>query len=286
MGENCEIYNNLNQNKEEEKYAKLLKVKSPFILKKIFSFLEESKQVNVTMYNKHFFKILGIDLEYIEIISGKYLISEQNGYGKEYILNSNKLIFEGEYINGKRNGKGKEYYPDGKLEFEGEFLNGKNWEGKGYDKNNNIVYELKNGKGFIKKYYDNICLKFEGEYLKGEKNGKGKEYHLFTEILKFEGEYLNGKRNGKGKEYNENGKLIFEGEFKNNYRSKGKEFVYGMLEFEGEYLFNKKWNGKGYDEEGNIICEFKNGNGKVKEYDDYGHLEFKGEYLNGIKFPN
>ena len=101
--------------------------------------------------------------------------------------------------------------------------------------------------------------------------------------MKFEGEYLNGKKNGKVKEYNQKGKLIFEGEFKNNYRSKGKEFVKERLEFEGEYLFNKKWNGKGYDEEGNIIYELKNGNGKVKEYDDYGHLEFEGEYLNGIK---
>ena len=57
-----------------------------------------------------------------------------------------------------------------------------------------------------------------------------------------------------------------------------------MLEFEGEYLFNKKWNGKGYDEEGNIIYELKNGNGKVKEYNDNGDLEFEGEYLNGIKW--
>ena len=47
----------------------------------------------------------------------------------------------------------------------------------------------------------------------------------------FEGEYLNGKPNGKGKEYYYDGKLCFE----------------------GEYLYDKKWNGKGYDENGNII---------------------------------
>ena len=56
----------------------------------------------------------------------------------------------------------------------------------------NIVYELKGGKGFIKEYND---------------NGK----------LIFEGEYLNGKRNGKGKEYNKYGKLIFEGEEKSEF---------------------------------------------------------------------
>ena len=104
------------------------------------------------------------------------------------------------------------------------------------------------------------------------------------ERLIFDGEYLNGKRNGKGKEYNKKGKLIFEGEFKNNYRSKGKEYVNERLEFEGEYMFNKKWNGKGYDEKGNIIYELKNGSGKVKEYNKYGDLEFEGEYLNGIKW--
>ena len=52
------------------------------------------------------------------------------------------------------------------------------------------------------------------------------------------------------------------------------------MEFEGEYLYNKKWNGKGYDKNDNIIYELKNGNGNVKEYDD-GKLSFEGEYLNG-----
>ena len=34
----------------------------------------------------------------------------------------------------------------------------------------------------------------------GERNGKGKEYNISSNIMIFEGEYLNGKRNGKGKE--------------------------------------------------------------------------------------
>ena len=48
------------------------------------------------------------------------------------------------------------------------------------------------------------------------------------------------------------------------------------------YLINK-YNGKGYDGNGNIIYELKNGNGKVKEYKK-GELIFEGEYLNGIKW--
>ena len=55
------------------------------------------------------------------------------------------------------------------------------------------------------------------------------------------------------------------------------------MEYEGEYLFDKKWSGKGYDENGNIIYELINGNGRVKEYDKKNKLIFEGEYLNGKK---
>ena len=94
--------------------------------------------------------------------------------GKEYKFHT----FEGEFLNGKRNGKGKEYYIDGKLKFEGEYLNNKEWIGKGFDINGNIIYKLNNnidGKG--KEYYSNSKLEFEGEYLNGKRNGKGKEYY-------------------------------------------------------------------------------------------------------------
>ena len=55
------------------------------------------------------------------------------------------------------------------------------------------------------------------------------------------GKYLNGETNGKGKEYNDDGELLFE----------------------GEYLNGKKWNGKGYNENGELTYELKSGNGKV-----------------------
>ena len=60
---------------------------------------------------------------------------------------------------------GKEYYAhSNKIKFEGEFKNDLKWIGKGYD-NNNIIYELKNGKGYVKEYNKNVDLEFEGEYL-------------------------------------------------------------------------------------------------------------------------
>ena len=38
---------------------------------------------------------------------------------------------------------------------------------------------------------------------------------------------------------------------------------------------------KGYDENGNIIYELKNGKGTIRKYYNSGKLEFEGEYLNG-----
>ena len=212
------------------------------------------------------------------IFEGEYLNGKRNGKGKKFY--NDQLIFEGEYINGKKNGIGKEYdYHDGHLIFEGEYLNDNKWNGVGYDSFKNIIYELKEGKGYIKEYDYNILV-FEGEYLNGRKNGKGKEYNNSYGISKliFEGEYINGLKHGKGKKYDyRTGNLFFDGEYLYNKKMKGKEYINNRLEYEGEYLFYKKYNGKGYDKNGNLIYELNNGCGKVKEYNEkvnflYNHI--------------
>ena len=48
---------------------------------------------------------------------------------------------------------------------------------------------------------------------------------------------------------------------------KGKFFNKNNLEFEREYLINRKWDGKGYDINGNVIYELHNVKGIVREYD-------------------
>ena len=131
-------------------------IKSIFIAKKICSFLSERQILNMIRYNKLFQNLLLVDINNYKKMSGKYKIGVKNGKGKEYLIESNELIFEGEYLNGKRNGKRKEYKENGKLIFEGEYLNGE-----------------KKGRG--KEYNAIDALKFEGEYLNGERNGKGKE---------------------------------------------------------------------------------------------------------------
>jgi len=169
-------------------------IKSNFIIQNIFSFASQEIKFNLVKYNKNLQKKLDINLFDYKNLSGKYIVYEKNGKGKEYNL-EDELIFEGEYLKGKRNGKRKEYnHLDGKLEFEGEYLDGKRWNGKGYDGNDNIIYILKEGKGYVKEYY------YDGELI-------------------FEGEYLNGKR-WNGKEYNKYGKLRFEGEYLNNLKKK------------------------------------------------------------------
>ena len=74
---------------------------------------------------------------------------KKNGKGKEYDYDG-IILFDGEYLNGKRNGKAKEYDDEGNLKFDGIYLNDLKWNGKGYDKSCNVIYELKDGNGFIK----------------------------------------------------------------------------------------------------------------------------------------
>ena len=243
-------------------------IKSLYIKKKIFEYLNDERELKIIKYNKNLQNQININLDNYKIFSGRYIIYETNVKGKEYDYNDT-LIFEGEYLNGERNGKGKEFYDneliyegeyyngkrhgkgkeyinnyddfDNELIFEGEYLNGKKWNGKGYDKKGNIIFELKKGNGKRKKYNE-----FEGEYINGEINGKGKEYY-YEDKLKFEGEYLNRKR-WNGIYYNINN--IKEYEIKNGNCTM-KEYNYeGILEFEGEYL-NGERNGKG--KEYNII---------------------------------
>ena len=114
--------------------------------------------------------------------------------------------------------------------FEGEYYNGYRWNGKIYDNiNNNIIYELKNGKGYIK------------------------EYNLYNDLI-FEGEYLNGKRNGKGKEFDLDWNLIYEGEFFYGKKLQTrKDDILNTPKKELEYDINGNIIEKGYDEYGSFV---------------------------------
>ena len=97
-------------------------INSIYNLKNIFSFLSEKQKLNIIIYNTNLQNKLDININDYKRISGRYIVGERNGKGKEYDISRNNVLFEGEYLNGKRNGKGKEYYIGHKLKFEGEYI--------------------------------------------------------------------------------------------------------------------------------------------------------------------
>ena len=183
----------------------LKKIKSSYIYKILFSYLNEKQKLKILKYNKSFQNNINISIINYKYFTGRYIIYESNGFEKEYNGYDDALKFEGEYLNGKRNGKGKEFDSDGYLSFEGEYLNGK-----------------RNGKG--KEYWDNGKLKFEGEYSNGNRNGKGKEYSYDGTLL-FENEYLNDKE-WNGARYYRNGNIIYK--LNNTINGKGKD-IFGIV---------------------------------------------------------
>ena len=65
----------------------------------------------------------------------------------------------------------------------------------------------------------------------------------------------------------------------------GKEYYSdGKIRFEGEFKDGKKWNGIFYNYHGEKEFEIKNGKGEVKEYNLFGDLLFEGEYNNGERY--
>ena len=256
-------------------------IKSNYFIKILFSFLDDGFKLKLVKYNKSIKEKIEINIKNYQRYSGKYLIYESKEKVKEYkyLNNNDVLLYEGEYLNGKRHGKGKEFNSNESLLFEGEYLNGKRngkgkeyngsflifeceylngkkWNGRGYDFNKNIIYEIRNGNGLIKEYERNYVLLIDQHDLNGDLPNLKIKYKL-----KFEGEYINGSIYANAKEYNKDGKLIFE----------------------GQYLNGKKWNGKGYDDDGNIIYELKNGSGFIRENDENNGIIFEGEVLYGKK---
>ena len=121
------------------------------------------------------------------IFEGEYFDRQRNGYGKEYNKINGKLLFEGKYINGKRNGKGKEYYTNDHLKFEGIYFFGRRYNGRGYGDDGSVLYELVEGKGNMYDLEYIINYSYSGQYL----NGEGAEYFKNNKI-KFKGIFFNG----------------------------------------------------------------------------------------------
>jgi antitoxin component YwqK of YwqJK toxin-antitoxin module len=165
-------------------------IKSIYFIKILFSHMNEKNKLKLLKYNKNLQETMDFKLINYKFYSGRYIIYDTNGKGREYSGEDDKLIFEGEYLNGKKNGKGKEYYSNGELFYEGEYLNGKiNGKGKEYNYEGKLIFEGENLNGKRKNgkiYYDNKNKEIINE------NRKKKEYYNNGK-LKFDGDYLNGE---------------------------------------------------------------------------------------------
>ena len=94
----------------------------------------------------------------------------------------------------------------------------------------------------------------------------------------YEDKYLNEQKNGNGKEYDNNGNLLFDGEYLYGKRWNGKvkEYYYnGKLKFDGEYYKGKRLFGKIYDINGKLIIDLKNAEGLLNEYHYNGKLDLR-----------
>ena len=65
------------------------------------------KTLNIIIYNKELQKKFSFDIKDYQEVNEKFKIGEKNGKGKEYIIETNDLVFGGEYLNGKKMKKGK-----------------------------------------------------------------------------------------------------------------------------------------------------------------------------------
>ena len=144
------------------------KIKSSFIFKKLFNYLDTKRKLDIITYNKKIKAKFGLNIIDYKRFSGKYRI-EENGWLKEFNSCNNRLLFEGQYSNRKKNGMCKEYDEENNLIFDGEYLDGKRWKG------NVKEYDEDTGK-----------LILEYEYLNGIIDGFANEYDKFNGDLLFE----------------------------------------------------------------------------------------------------
>ena len=79
----------------------LNKIRSNYILQRVFSYLNELSKLDLIKCNKNLQNKIDIKLINYKLYSGVYIEYEQDGKGKEYYYDGN-LRFEGEYLNGKR----------------------------------------------------------------------------------------------------------------------------------------------------------------------------------------
>ena len=135
-----------------------------------------------------------------------------------------------------------------------------------FDKAGNIVSESYYYGGILtdrteRNYTDSGIIVNESVYGRGDKLQSYKEFDEEGNLLK-ETVYDYLGEVEEYREYNEEGLIVYREVF---------AYSHYIIRFE-------------YDENGNLISELKNGNGKVKEYNNEDEVIFEGEYLDGKRW--
>jgi hypothetical protein len=209
---------------------------------------------------------------------GGWKDGKPNGQGT--LTYPNGVKYGGDWKDGKKHGQGTMILLNG-TNYVGEFFNGKALNGEIYDNSGNIIARYVNGemvqiskKGvlFERKrnvngkwgWYDNEDIgigpsrgKYVGEIENGLPNGQGTQ--ISNAGFNYEGDWKDGERHGTGKITFSNGE-IYQGEFKYHKRHGKGVYTYPDGRYMiGEWLGGKKWNTKGYDNNGNLEVEVKSG---------------------------
>ena len=74
---------------EAEPFTQIHKIKSIYILKKVFSLLDEKLEILLLYYNKKIQNKLNINIENIKKLSQRYRIILENGICREFLKNTN-----------------------------------------------------------------------------------------------------------------------------------------------------------------------------------------------------
>ena len=156
------------------------KIKSPYSLEIIFSYINENKKLNILMYSKKLLLKLQLNIQNYKYFNGIKIINKYRR--KEYF--NGQLIYDGEYKNNERNGKGKEYNKKGDIRFEGEYCNGKRGKGIYYYENFELLLlNIKNFRGgcvYIDANYNDSIMNLKNRIFEKEGNPPDDFYLIFN----------------------------------------------------------------------------------------------------------
>ena len=188
---------------------------------------------------------------------GVFKDGERNGQGTYTYSDGDK--YEGEFKFDKKHGQGTYTLPNGS-KYVGEWRENKSWNGKEYDKKDNIIGKYVNGVKIIEEPVVVVEKRQTGVLFRRWKNRQWRWFRNGNKKKdrKYVGDIRNGGPNGQGT-------LIFPdgdkyvGKFKDGeYHGLGTYTFHDGAKYVGEFKNGKVWNGTVYN--GNL--EYKIVNGK------------------------